>query len=79
MARYYFHLRTDSNVLDEKGLEFPDLAAARLRAIETARAMACADILLGRVNLDHSIEVADDQGAALLSLTFREAFEIGRL
>ena len=76
MPRYLFHLHSDPNAMDEEGRELPDVAAAREYAMEAARDMVCADIKQGWLNLDHSIEVVDDQGMPLFTITFREAFEI---
>ena len=76
MPRYFFHLRNTIHSDDEEGQELPDAAAARDHALDCARELVCADIKRGWLNLDHHIVVADDSGASLFSLTFREAFEI---
>jgi hypothetical protein len=76
MPRYYFHVRNDVNAEDEEGLELPDLAAARETAVEAARDMCCADIKQGWLNLDSRVDVTDEQGETLLSVTFGQAFEV---
>lgn len=76
MPRYYFHLRDDDFSADDEGCELPDTAAARDYALENARAIACHDVGEGGVNLDHRIEVVDEQGDAVLTVTFRDAFTI---
>lgn len=76
MPRYYFHLRNEFDAEDEEGLELPDLAAARLSAMEAARELCCADIKQGWLNLDYRIDVANEQGDLVLTVTFREAFDI---
>ena len=76
MPRYFFHIRNSKHVDDEEGRQLPDLDAAREFALEGARDLVCADIRKGWLNLDHFMEVADDTGAVLLRLTFREAFQI---
>ncbi len=76
MPLYFFHIRNSEHVDDEQGRELSDLAAAREIALEGVRELVCADIKKGWLNLDHYVEVADEAGAVLLRLTFREAFQI---
>jgi len=76
MPRYYFHLRDGEHTEDEEGLDLPDIEAARNVALEAARDIVCADIKHGWLNLDYRIVVADEDGATVLTMTFREAFEI---
>ena len=78
VPRYFFNLRSDPDATDDEGQDLVDLAAARLCAMEAAREMVCADIKHGLLNLNHAIDVTDDQGAALFTLTFREALDVGR-
>jgi hypothetical protein len=51
-------------------MELADLEAARGKAENDARNMACAEVLQGRLNLSHRIEVADAEGAVLLTVEF---------
>ena len=76
MPRFYFHLHNDLDVIDDEGLELPDLAAAREKAIESAHDIACACIKKGELNLEHYILVTDEAGQEVLKLTFRESFKI---
>lgn len=76
MPRYHFHIRNDFDVDDEEGSDHADLAAAREHAIECARDLMCADIRQGWVDLDHRIIVTDHAGTQILTLTFRDAFEL---
>jgi hypothetical protein len=76
MPRFYLHLRNDLSVDDEEGQELPDVEAAREAALENTRSIVCENIRLGHVNLDHYIDVMDDQGAHVLRLSFRDAFTI---
>ena len=76
MPRYFFHIRNDVHTDDTEGRELPDLAAAREFALDSARDLVCADIRRGWLNLDHNIIIANADGATLLTLTFREAFEL---
>ena len=76
MPRYFFHLYDDMAVVDEEGVELPDVEAARGKALHDARAMACAEVLEGRLNLSHRIEVADEAGSVLLTLEFGDTVEV---
>ena len=76
MPRYFFHIHNDEHVLDEEGQVFPDNAAARECALEGARDLVCMSVKNGHLNLDHYLDVADEAGQVLFSVTFREAFTI---
>lgn len=76
MPRYFFHVVDPEHTVDEEGRELPDLEAARALAVESARELVCADVSNGWLNLDHSIEVRDEHGATVLTVTYREAFQI---
>jgi hypothetical protein len=77
MPRFYFHLYNDLVAMDEEGLELPDLAAAR----ETAKANI-RDIMAelvkedGRVTLQHRVEIADETGAIVATVPFRDAVAV---
>jgi hypothetical protein len=76
MPRFFFNVRNDMHADDEEGCVLPDLAAAREHALEGARDLVCTDIKRGWLNLDHYVEVLDDRRQTVLTLTFRDAFEI---
>ena len=77
MPRFHFHLHEEDEVEDDEGLELPDLAAAMAHALESARDIACANIVEHRtVDLDHFVEVTDGEGTELFRVTFRDAFEV---
>jgi hypothetical protein len=76
MPRFYFHLYNDVVVMDEEGTELADAAAAREHAIEEARVMVCESVKEGHLNLDHRIEVTEDGGGPVATVTFRDAFTI---
>jgi hypothetical protein len=76
MPRYFFHIYNHDITMDEEGQELPDIEAAREIALGSARDLVCDSVHLGHLNLDHRIEVADQQGETLIVLTFREAFTI---
>jgi hypothetical protein len=62
--------------MDEEGQELPHIVAARELALGSARDLVCDSVHLGHLNLDHRIEVEDEQGETLIVLTFCEAFTI---
>ena len=76
MPRYFFHVCNDDLTIDEEGCEQPDLATAREWAIENARSLVCESVRKGHLNLDDRIEIADDSGGRLMTVTFREAFTV---
>ena len=77
MPRYFLNVYNDANVLDEEGMEFPDLAAAKCEAIRGAREMMADHVVEGRpIKLDHHIEIADESGTVLAKIPFRELVTI---
>lgn len=77
MQRYFFNVYNDVDVIDDEGLELPDLSAAKDEAIRGARGMMADHILAGRpVSLSHRIEVADADGKVMASMPFRELITI---
>jgi hypothetical protein len=78
MPQFHFHILNDIDVPDEEGLEFPNLAAAHLKAIEFVRDLASASVRQGRLDLKHRIDIEDDEGAVLLTVTFEDAIEVSK-
>lgn len=76
MPRYFFHLFDDIIVQDEEGVELPNLAAARLRALIGARDIISEQVRHGYFVLSHRIDVADEQGEKVLTVTFKDAVDI---
>lgn len=76
MPRYFMHVISEGYTRDEEGVELPDLDALREHALEGARGLVCEQIHSGYLNLDDRIEVEDENGAPVLAISFREAFEI---
>jgi hypothetical protein len=76
MPRFYFHIYDDADVLDEEGLELPDVAAALYEATRSARALASTDVLEGRLRLHHRIDVADESGRVLDTVRFGDAVTV---
>lgn len=76
MPRYFFHVYDDVIAIDEEGMELPNVAAARLQALRGARDIVAEQVKHGYFVLSHWIDVVDDGGEAVLTLSFREAVEI---
>ena len=78
MPNYRFHVMNDIDAPDEEGLELDNLALAHLKAIDAARDLASAAVRQGRLNLRHRIDVEDERGKVLLTVTFADAIEMSK-
>ena len=76
VPRYFFNLFNDETTVDDEGQELAGLDAARTRAIREARVIACESVGKGHLNLADRIEVLDEAGALVLTVTFAEAVEV---
>ncbi len=76
MPRYFFHVYDDIIAEDEEGVELPNLAAARLNALRGARDLIGEQVRRGYFVLSHWIDVVDEQGKKVLTITFRDAVAI---
>ena len=78
--RVYFHLNECGVVVaDEDGVELPDVATARQRALESVRDVMAGEVRAGRLCLSCRIDVQDADGQLLFSLPFRDALVISGL
>jgi len=79
MARYYLHINNGGGYSeDTEGQELPDLAAARMAAIEGVRSLLSEEARQGQLDLSGTIEIADADGNILLSVPFSDAVELRR-
>lgn len=76
VPRYFFHIHDDIISTDPEGIELADLEAARACAVEGARSLMMAQVQAGKLDLDHWIEVADEQGREVFRLRFAEALTV---
>ena len=74
--RYYFHLHDDLETFDDEGLELKNAAAAREVAVKIVRELICDDVKAGRVALDHRIDIADQSGAVIDVVKFRDGVRV---
>jgi hypothetical protein len=74
MPRYHLHLRfRDRLVKDEEGAELPDLEAARHEARQTLRDLAAEDISAGRSLRIRSVEICDEDGRDIATVSVAAA------
>lgn len=76
MPRYFFHVYDDVIAPDEEGVELPNEAAARLRALIGARDLIAAQVRHGYFVRSHWIDVMDRDGEVLFTQTFGDAVDI---
>ena len=76
MARYFMHLMDDiDQVLDDEGVLMSEEAVVGA-ALLAARDCMAGDIRTGRLRLDQRIDVHDEGGELVHTLSFKDAVEI---
>jgi predicted lactoylglutathione lyase len=76
---YYFHIRTDSGVLqDPEGLTLPDLSAARQEALTTARDLIAEGDRQREDRRSWRFEIADRANDPVLQVVFSDALDSAR-
>ena len=79
MARFFFHLRDGTDVLlDPEGRELAGVDAIPPLALEEARSIVSGDALSGTIMLNQRIDVEDETGQLIHSLSFEDAVTIVR-
>ena len=76
MPRFFFHVYDDGVAHDDEGREFPDVETAKREAIKGARELMCEQLRNGSLALMHRIEVEDEGGNRVATLSFRELVRI---
>lgn len=77
MPRFYFHVCNGTGfVQDEEGQELPNIEAARLAAIRSARSIMASDVQRGILDLSSFIEIEDSEKRLVLTLGFQEAVDL---
>lgn len=77
VPRYRFHVCDGAGFCeDPEGIELPDREAAYREAVRSARSLMVDEIIQGRLSLASFIEVEDENGAHLFTVTFEDAVEI---
>jgi hypothetical protein len=77
MARFYLHvINGTGRAPDEEGVELADAQAAEARAVEGIRSILSDEAKAGRMDLDGRIEISDESGAIVRTVSFEDALEI---
>jgi hypothetical protein len=77
MPLYHFDVHTSTVARDLDGIEFPDLAAAKVSAIAGARFLAAEDMKRdSRFNPHHSIAIRDADGLLLHATRFGDCVDV---
>ena len=76
MAHYFMHLRDSvDEVLDPDGMEMPAEAVPGA-ALMAARDCIAGDVKNGKIDLHYRIDVHDESGKLVHSLSFADAVEV---
>jgi hypothetical protein len=76
MPRFFFHLHDHLTVLDEDGMEFADLEAAKACGIKEARSLAADQVREGKLDLNHRFDVADERGVVVHTIRFADVIDV---
>lgn len=77
MPLFFLHIRNGLGFIeDEEGSELPDHEAARIKAVRGARSIIAEEVLGGEIDLEGSIEVADEAGKVVLTVSYAEAVRV---
>ena len=74
--RYFFHLHDELETFDDEGLDLPNDDAARAVAVKIVRELICDDVRAGRIALDHRIDIANEAGAIIDVVRFRDGVQV---
>lgn len=76
MKRYYFHIRDEGGTaLDEEGEEHASIEEACQSAVDAIKELAAARIRTGEVIGNTFLDVCDETGAVLMSISLRQVIE----
>jgi hypothetical protein len=71
MPRFHLNIRNGHGFTpDEQGQELPGPEAARAAAVDGARDLMCADLMLGELDLRGQIEITDASGQLIDTVRF---------
>ena len=79
MPRFFFHVRERRGASpDIEGMDLPDRNTAVNVALKGARSILCDEVMEGCLDLDGAIQVTDEEGRELFTITFSEAVAMPR-
>jgi hypothetical protein len=74
MPRYFFHIADGDRFFDDEGIVLPDVSAALDAALAGAREIVAEEVKQGKgLSLTERIEIHDEAGCVVGTVTFREA------
>lgn len=76
MPHYFLNVYNANVALDEEGDDFPDLAAAREKAVLGVRSILAEEVKGGQFDLRGRIEIADESGAILMLVPYSDAVSV---
>jgi hypothetical protein len=77
LPHYFFHLYNEEVLKDQSGEEFIDEGAARRAAIRGISELIAENIVQGKlVDLGDRIDVADEHGRIITTITFGDLFHV---
>jgi hypothetical protein len=77
MPHYYLNVRNAAiSVDDEEGEDFPDLDAARAKAVVSIRAILGDEVTRGKFDLRGKIEIVDERRQIVLAVPYAEAVTV---
>jgi hypothetical protein len=76
MPRFYFRFCDGDELPDLLGIEMPDVQTARMEAVRGIRSLVADLALQGRIPISNRVEVENEGGEALLTVTFDEAVKL---
>lgn len=74
--RYFFHVHDRIHATDEEGEEFSTVEAALEHATLCARELLADQARSGLIDFNHRIEIADESGAEIDVVAFRDAVRV---
>jgi len=76
MPRFFLHLCDGADrLLDPDGIELPDVEAAKVHALRSARDTLSNELRQGRLDLRHHIDVEDAEGRVIYTLPLEQTFQ----
>lgn len=76
MPRFYFRFCDGDELPDNLGIELPDVHTARTEAIRGIRSLVSDSARQGRVPVSERVEIEDEKGMRLLTISFNEALKL---
>lgn len=77
MPRFFFHLHDGLDTLDREGRELPNVFSAEAEGRAEAIRMAAVSVCEQKsIEGQHRIDVADESGTVIYSVSFREVIAI---